>query len=81
MKQVLVLATLLMVGCGGNQSENNTTEQSGTKKMSAQMADSKKLPEMKMIVPQSAPIKIETITAEKNIEYINSKGITLSTEE
>ena len=81
MKRVLVLATLLMVGCGGNQSENATTEESGSKKMSAQVADGKKLPELKMIVPQSAPVKIDVITAEKDPEFVNSKKLVIANEE
>ena len=81
MKRVLVLATLLMVGCGGNQSENTTTEESGSKKMSAQVADGKKLPELKMIVPQSAPVKIDVITAEKDPEFVNSKKLVIANEE
>ena len=48
MKRVLVLATLLMVGCGGNQNENKGAEDGGAKKVSAQMADGKRLPEMQM---------------------------------
>ena len=81
MKRVLVLATLLMVGCGGNQSENATTEESGSKKMSAQMADDKKLPELKMVMPQSTPIKIDVITAEKDPEFLNSKKFVIANEE
>ena len=81
MKRVLVLATLLMVGCGGNQNENATTEVDGSKKMSAQMADDKKLPELKMIVPQSAPVKIDVITADKDPEFVNSKKLVIANEE
>lgn len=82
MKRVLILATLLMVGCGGkNQSENKATEDAGGQKLSVQMADGKKLPEMHMVTPKSAPIKIDVITTEKDAEFIKSKGIILSTEE
>ena len=80
MKRVLVLATLLMVGCGGNQSENATTEESGSKKMSTQMADDKKLPELKVVMPQSAP-RIDVITAEKDPEFLNSKKFVIANEE
>lgn len=81
MKRVLVLATLLMVGCGGNQNENATTEVGGSKKMSAQMADDKKLPELKMIMPQSAPVKIDVITADKDPRFVNSKKLVIANEE
>lgn len=81
MKRVLVLATLLMVGCGGNQNKNATTEVDGSKKMSAQMADDKKLPELKMIMPQSAPVKIDVITADKDPEFVNSKKLVIANEE
>ena len=80
MKRVLVIAALLMVGCGGNQSENKNTEESGAKKVSAQMADGKKLPELKVVMPQSAP-RIDVITAEKDPEFINSKKLVIANEE
>ena len=81
MKKVLVITALLIVGCGGNQSKNATTEESGSKKMSTQMADDKKLPELKMVMPQSAPIKIDVITAEKDPEFLNSKKFVIANEE
>ena len=80
MKRVLVIAALLMIGCGGNQSENATTEESGSKKMSTQMADDKKLPELKVVMPQSAP-RIDVITAEKDPEFLNSKKFVIANEE
>lgn len=80
MKRVLVIAALLMIGCGGNQSENKNTEESGAKKVSAQMADGKKLPELKVVMPQSAP-RIDVITAEKDPEFINSKKLVIANEE
>lgn len=80
MKRVLVIAALLMIGCGGNQSENKNTEESGAKKVSAQMADDKKLPELKVVMPQSAP-RIDVITAEKDPEFINSKKLVIANEE
>ena len=81
MKRVLVLATLLMVGCGGNHSENKTAEEGGVKKVSAQMADGKRLPEMQMIKPQSAPISIKAITADKDAEYIKSRNLPIEIKE
>ena len=80
MKRVLVIAALLMIGCGGNQSETKNTEESGAKKVSAQMADGKKLPELKVVMPQSAP-RIDVITAEKDPEFINSKKLVIANEE
>lgn len=80
MKRVLVIAALLMIGCGGNQSENKNTEESGAKKVSAQMADVKKLPELKVVMPQSAP-RIDVITAEKDPEFLNSKKFVIANEE
>ena len=80
MKRVLVIAALLLIGCGGNQSENKNTEESGAKKVSAQMADGKKLPELKVVMPQSAP-RIDVITAEKDPEFINSKKHVIANEE
>lgn len=82
MKRVLILATLLMVGCGGNQNENKTatTEESGAKKVSAQMPDGKKLPELKVVMPQNAP-RIDVITAEKDPEFVNSKKLIITNEE
>ena len=80
MKRVLVIAALLMIGCGGNQSENKNTEESGAKKVNAQMADGKKLPELKVVMPQSAP-RIDVITAEKDPEFINSKKLVIANEE
>lgn len=80
MKRVLVIAALLMIGCGGNQSENKNTEESRAKKVSAQMADGKKLPELKVVMPQSAP-RIDVITAEKDPEFIKSKKLVIANEE
>ena len=80
MKRVLVIAALLMIGCGGNQSKNKNTEESGAKKVSAQMADVKKLPELKVVMPQSAP-RIDVITAEKDPEFLNSKKFVIANEE
>ena len=80
MKRVLVIAALLMIGCGGNQSENKNTEESGAKKVSAQMADVKKFPELKVVMPQSAP-RIDVITAEKDPEFLNSKKFVIANEE
>lgn len=80
MKRVLVIAALLMIGCGGNQSENKNTEESGAKKVSAQMADGKKLPELKVVMPQNAP-RIDVITAEKDPEFIKSKKLVIANEE
>ena len=80
MKRVLVIAALLMIGCGGNQSENKNTEESGAKKVSAQMADVKKLPELKVVMPLSAP-RIDVITAEKDPEFLNSKKFVIANEE
>lgn len=82
MKRVLILATLLMVGCGGNQNENKTatTEESGAKKVSAQMADGKKHPELKVVMPQNAP-RIDVIKAEKDPEYLKSKKLIITNEE
>jgi hypothetical protein len=80
MKRVLVIAALLMIGCGGNQSENKNTEESGAKKVSAQMADGKKLPELKVVMPQSVP-RIDVITAEKDPEFIKSKKLVIANEE
>ena len=81
MKRVLVIAALLMIGCGGNQSENKNTEESGAKKVSAQMADGKRHPEMQMIKPQSAPISIKAITADKDAEYIKSRNLPIEINE
>ncbi|MBO7283023.1 MAG: hypothetical protein J6U73_06465 [Alistipes sp.] len=80
MKKAIIFATLLMVGCGGNQSENKNTEESVAKKVSAQMADGKKLPELKVVMPQSAP-RIDAITANKDAEYVKSRHIPIEIKE
>ena len=81
MKRVLAIAALLMVSCGGNQSESKTTEESGAKKVSAQFSDDKKLPELQMITPKSAPISIDVVTANKDEEFIKLKNLPISDEE
>ena len=74
MKRVLAFAALLMVSCGGNQSQTETTTvvEKSPKKLSVERSQQQKI-EGPAILPKSAPVEINTITADKNIEYINIK--------
>lgn len=80
MKRVIILATLLMVGCGSRQqqSDNNdaATEIAKPKKVSV-MGEEKSLPELRMVKPEGEPIRIDVVTADKDAEYIKQKGIKL----
>lgn len=80
MKRVLVIATLLMVSCGGNQSNNNTAEEPAPLKAS-QKFEKKELPELHMKMPKKAPTEVHVITADKDIDYINSRKAAQPTEE
>ena len=73
MKRVIMIAALLMVGCGGNKSQNKTTAdvEKNPVKVS-EMIKSKDLPELKAISPDSLPIDIQVVTADKNAEYIKN---------
>lgn len=81
MKKAIIFATLLMVGCGGNQNNETATKvDNGAQKVSVQMADGKKLPELKVVMPQSAP-RIDAITANKDAEYVKSRHIPIEIKE
>ena len=78
MKRVLVIAALLMVGCGNNQNNQSATqEQEQTPKKVRLTVDKEKIPELKMVKPEGEAIKIEVVTADKDLEYIKKKGIKL----
>ena len=88
MKRVLVIATLLMVSCGGKQQQSESiesTESTQTTVITAApkqkvslrpQSEEKELPELKMILPKKAPIDVKVVTADKDAEYINSKKTT-----
>ena len=71
MKRVIMIATLLMVGCGGQQGGNNA-EQTTQVKVSQKRVYGEQ-PELNVVMPKSAPVDIEVITADKNIDFINKK--------
>lgn len=78
MKRVLVIAALLMVGCGNNQNNQSAAqEQEQTPKKVSLTVDKEKIPELKMVKPEGEAIKIEVVTANKDLEYIKKKGIKL----
>ena len=81
MKRIITLATLLMVSCGGNQSEQKPAEETPTPAAKPQFADGKKYSEKEMIMPQSAPISIEAVTADKDARYINNKNLSVAIKE
>lgn len=81
MKRVLIIAALLIVGCGSTQNEKTTSENNSVaQKASTRILGNKKLPDLKMLTPQSAP-SIKVITADKDEEYVKSKQLRLREEE
>ena len=82
MKHVLAIAALLMIGCGNNQNNETATKvDNGAQKVSVRMSNGEKLPEIQMITPETAPINIEAVTAEKDPRYLQQKGIRLKDEQ
>ena len=81
MKRIITLATLLMVSCGGNHSEQKPTEETPTPAAKPQFADDKMSSKKEMIMPQSAPISIEAVTADKDARYINNKNLSVAIKE
>ena len=74
MKRVIVIATLLMVSCGGNQtnSETKTAEEQRPHKVSETWA-TKSSSQEAATLPKRAPSNNMEITADKDSAYIEFK--------
>ncbi|MBO7188955.1 MAG: hypothetical protein J6V55_00035 [Alistipes sp.] len=76
MKQVIIFATLLMVGCGSKQQQSENidpaTEITTPKKVSVK-GEKKPLTKLKANTPDIKPVDIRVVTADKDMEYIKKQ--------